>query len=165
MVHSVPCSPLIGAVRACAASTRASPPPTTAAWPTACTPGTRRTTPSCCGRPGGRSSSSQPLGQLVCVQEDPAGRGGDRELPARVVRAARPPHHPQVSSDWRIVVVLSCDWCRDTWYFTCSCARCEDATEFGTNISAFKCQMCCEGLVLPATNSIGGNHLQTEQII
>ena len=70
-----------------------------------------------------------------------------------------------MSSDWRIVVVLSCDWCRDTWYFTCSCARCEDATEFGTNISAFKCQMCCEGLVLPATNTIGGNHLQTVQII
>ena len=58
---------------------------------------------------------------------------------------------------WIIVTMLTCDWSRDTWYFTCSCARCEDVTEFGTNLSAFKCQMCCEGLVLPATSTIGGD--------
>ena len=102
--------------------------------------------------------SLRALVQLDCVQDNLEGRGGDRELPACVVRAARPPHHPQVRSDWWIMVtMLTCDWSRDTWYFTCSCARCEDVTEFGTNLSAFKCQMCCEGLVLPATSTIGGH--------
>ena len=44
---------------------------------------------------------------------------------------------------------------RRTWCFDCSCPRCSDVTEFGTNISALKCSSCREGLVLPETSRLG----------
>ena len=31
---------------------------------------------------------------------------------------------------------------RDNWYFSCTCDRCSDATEFESFLSALKCQMC-----------------------
>ena len=37
----------------------------------------------------------------------------------------------------------------------CRCPRCSDVTELGTNLSAFKCESCCEGLVLPVSTDIG----------
>ena len=42
-----------------------------------------------------------------------------------------------------------------TYFFDCACPRCSDVTEFGTNLSAFKCESCCEGLILPNTTDIG----------
>lgn len=44
---------------------------------------------------------------------------------------------------------------RNTWFFDCACPRCSDVTEFGTNLSAFKCESCCEGLILPNTTDLG----------
>jgi len=35
------------------------------------------------------------------------------------------------------------------WGVTCHCERCSDVTEFGTFVSAFKCGVCGEGLILP----------------
>lgn len=42
----------------------------------------------------------------------------------------------------------------NTWFFDCACSRCSDVTEFGTNLSAFKCESCCEGLILPNTTDL-----------
>lgn len=37
-----------------------------------------------------------------------------------------------------------------TKYFTCSCARCQDPTEFGTHFSSLKClNTTCDGLIIP----------------
>jgi len=41
------------------------------------------------------------------------------------------------------------------WYFTCRCPRCVDPTEFGTFVSALKCNSCNEGLVLPHSSEEG----------
>ena len=35
------------------------------------------------------------------------------------------------------------------WGVICHCERCSDVTEFGTFVSAFKCGVCGEGLILP----------------
>jgi len=38
---------------------------------------------------------------------------------------------------------------RQSKFFECDCARCADPTECGTYLSAFKCQKCSVGNVLP----------------
>ncbi|KAL0275680.1 UNVERIFIED_CONTAM: hypothetical protein PYX00_003467 [Menopon gallinae] len=38
---------------------------------------------------------------------------------------------------------------QETKFFSCCCQRCSDVTEFGLYCSAFKCQACKSGLVLP----------------
>jgi len=37
----------------------------------------------------------------------------------------------------------------DNYFFSCSCPRCQDPTEFGTYFSALICQRCRTGIVLP----------------
>ena len=40
---------------------------------------------------------------------------------------------------------------RKNWYFDCSCARCEDPSELGTNVSGAVCQDCeSQGVLLPS---------------
>ena len=39
---------------------------------------------------------------------------------------------------------------RKNWYFDCSCVRCSDSSELGTNLSGVVCQVC-RGVLLPAT--------------
>ena len=41
------------------------------------------------------------------------------------------------------------------WGVTCHCERCSDVTEFGTFVSAVKCGVCGEGLILPQDNNHG----------
>lgn len=41
------------------------------------------------------------------------------------------------------------------WCFECACARCSDPSEFGTYVSALKCQECAEGLLLPEQPGLG----------
>ena len=41
------------------------------------------------------------------------------------------------------------------WCFECACARCSDPSEFGTYVSALKCQECHEGLILPEQAGLG----------
>ena len=41
------------------------------------------------------------------------------------------------------------------WCFDCACARCSDPSEFGTYVSALKCQECTEGLILPEQPGLG----------
>lgn len=53
----------------------------------------------------------------------------------------------------------------NTWFFDCACPRCSDVTEFGTNLSAFKCESCCEGLILPNTTDLGINLVKRCQIV
>jgi len=38
--------------------------------------------------------------------------------------------------------VIRREMIRDLWYFSCSCERCSDVTELGTNVSAVRCRMC-----------------------
>ena len=37
---------------------------------------------------------------------------------------------------------------KDLWYFTCTCARCEDRTELGTYLSSVHCRACKGGYLL-----------------
>ena len=39
---------------------------------------------------------------------------------------------------------------RKNWYFDCSCARCSDPSELGTNLSGVVCEVC-QGVLLPDT--------------
>ena len=44
-----------------------------------------------------------------------------------------------------------------TWHFTCSCARCQDPTEFGTMMSAVRCTVAdCKGYLLPKCPTLVG---------
>lgn len=45
---------------------------------------------------------------------------------------------------------------RENYYFQCTCERCKDPTEFGTNFSAIKCNKCKDGYLLPV-NSLDGD--------
>lgn len=38
---------------------------------------------------------------------------------------------------------------KNKWHFDCDCKRCNDPTEFGSNLSAILCQNCNGGKVLP----------------
>ena len=38
---------------------------------------------------------------------------------------------------------------RSEWYFDCSCERCRDPSELGTNVSSVLCEACEEGYLLP----------------
>jgi len=40
------------------------------------------------------------------------------------------------------------------WLFDCSCPRCQDPTELGTNACTLKCMQCCKPTLLPRTSSL-----------
>ena len=40
-----------------------------------------------------------------------------------------------------------------TKLFTCTCTRCQDPTELGSNISSIRCRSCQPGLMIPQNNS------------
>jgi len=44
-----------------------------------------------------------------------------------------------------------------TWHFSCSCARCQDPTEFGTMMSGLICGDSCPGILLPLHSNILGS--------
>jgi len=76
-----------------------------------------------------------------------------------VLRAKR-----KIEDDEEITISYVSVWCgqprrRSTllnrWFFDCRCPRCCDVTELGTNLSAFKCESCYEGLVLPVSTDVG----------
>ena len=45
------------------------------------------------------------------------------------------------------------DVIRDAWMFECSCARCRDRYELGTQASSFTCNKCAEGFLDEVENS------------
>jgi len=58
---------------------------------------------------------------------------------------------PQLGSFQRISDI------QKTWHFTCSCARCQDPTEFGTMVSAVRCTVeNCLGYFLPKCPTLVG---------
>jgi len=44
-----------------------------------------------------------------------------------------------------------------TWHFQCSCARCNDPTEFGTMMSGLICSSECPGILLPIRSNLIGS--------
>eukprot|EP00092_Neocalanus_flemingeri_P014061 GFUD01015169.1.p1 GENE.GFUD01015169.1~~GFUD01015169.1.p1 ORF type:complete len:507 (+),score=138.21 GFUD01015169.1:76-1521(+) len=59
---------------------------------------------------------------------------------------------PQLGSFQRVSDI------QKTWHFTCSCARCKDPTEFGTMMSALRCNVTdCQGFLLPRCPTLIGS--------
>jgi len=58
---------------------------------------------------------------------------------------------PQLGSHQRVLDI------QKTWHFVCQCPRCLDPTEFGSMMSAVKCELCEAGYLLPRLPTVIGS--------
>jgi len=62
---------------------------------------------------------------------------------------------PQLGNFQRVMDI------QKTWHFTCTCQRCSDPTEFGTMMSAVRCNVRdCQGFLLPKRSTLIGSPWQ-----